>query len=401
MSSRNFALVALITASLVFLDGCVSSRFTKNSNMNGRLLSVSKGNTKAMVATALGAAIDTKSSLGLEAWRYCTTGLFVDDLITVYFLGDVVVGTETYNNGTPGDCTSFLKPPNWYRFAHLVPKKSSPLPARKPQPNRIDYSDESRLRAEAEARAKFIKSAQNRVGGGPRAALVVGNGNYGKSLGKLLSPVADARLVARSLESVGFKTTILLDANQNTLKRAVRDFGQQVASLGSNTTALFYYSGHGVQVASENYLIPVAAGIRVQEDVPIEAVSASDILQVLSQSNARISMMVLDAYRNNPLPARTKSPTKGLAVIATHGASGTLVAYATAPGQVAYDGGGDVSSYSKALAAAIRMPGISVEEMFRVVRNDVMTATGKQQVPWESSALTGAPFYFGGLETGR
>jgi len=225
----------------------------------------------------------------------------------------------------------------------------------------------------------------------PRVALVVGNGNYGAGIGRLVNPPNDARLVAKALGDAGFQVTTVIDADQKELKRAIVEFGKALAAAGPDAVGLFYYAGHGVQVNGANYLIPTAADIESQADIDIEAVNADSVLQQMEFAGNRMNIVILDACRNNPLPAAGRSLEKGLARL--DAPTGSFIAYSTAPGQVALDGTGRNSPYSKALADAIESQRVPLEQLFRDVRVNVMNATAKKQVPWDSSSLTGE-FYF-------
>ena len=222
-----------------------------------------------------------------------------------------------------------------------------------------------------------------------RIALVIGNSAYPES--PLVNPVNDARLIAATLRELDFLVMEHLDVDQKTMKRAIQDFGAKLDEAGKEATGLFYYAGHGIQVNGENYLIPVNAAIQRERDVEIEAVNASAVLGVLDYARTQINFVIIDACRNNPFARSFRSATRGLARM--DAPQGTLVAYATAPGDVAHDGEGANSPYSAALAGAMRQPDVPVEQMFKLVRRQVMTETGNAQVPWESSSLTGN-FYF-------
>ncbi|MBI2255834.1 MAG: caspase family protein [Proteobacteria bacterium] len=225
----------------------------------------------------------------------------------------------------------------------------------------------------------------------PRVALVIGNADYGGELGRLANPVNDATLMAGSLTQAGFDVIAVTDADQKAMKRAIGEFGEKLTSAGADVTALFYYSGHGLQVAGENYLIPVHAEIKREADVDLEAISADTVLKQMQFADSRVNIIILDACRNNPLPRSFRSAEMGLARI--EAPRGSFVAYSTAPGDVATDGKGANSPYTAALAKAIVTPGLSIEEAFRDVRGSVLSETGNAQTPWESSSLT-APFYF-------
>ena len=223
-----------------------------------------------------------------------------------------------------------------------------------------------------------------------RLALVVGNSAYTK-VSALPNPVSDAKLIADSLTKAGFDVTTALDVTQRDLKRAVRDFSQKLESTGPDGVGLFYYAGHGLQVNGTNYLVPVDAGIETEGDVAIETVSLNDVMSALAFSRARLTFVVLDACRDNPYKRGFRSVQRGLALV--DAPRGSLIAYATSPGDVAADGAGANSPYTAALAELMNEPGVPVEQVFKKVRIRVAEATDGKQLPWESSSLTG-DFYF-------
>lgn len=222
-----------------------------------------------------------------------------------------------------------------------------------------------------------------------RVALVIGNSAYLES--PLPNPANDARLVATTLRGLGFDVVERIDADQKTMKRAIQDFGDRVTASGRSTVGLFYYAGHGLQVAGENYLVPVNADIRRESDVTIEAVNAAAVLSILDYAKNDLNFVIMDACRNNPYARSFRSGARGLARM--DAPRGTLIAYSTSPGDVAMDGTGNNSPYTEALAAAMQRPGQPVEQMFKQVRRQVMAATSDLQVPWESSSLTGDFFF--------
>jgi len=173
----------------------------------------------------------------------------------------------------------------------------------------------------------------------------------------------------------------------------VRTFGKMLRAAGPDAVGLFYYAGHGIQSRGSNFLLPVTADVETEADLRIAAFSASDVLAQMEEAGNRISIVILDACRNNPLQSRFRSGGRGLARIDT--ASGSLVAFAAAPGQIAADGASGNSPYTAALASAMRQPGLTVEQVFKKVRVQVETTTGGTQTPWEESSLRG-DFYFSG-----
>lgn len=221
-------------------------------------------------------------------------------------------------------------------------------------------------------------------------ALVIGNSNY--AVGRLNNPVNDARLIAETLRKLGFEVTPLFDASQAQMKRAIIEFSDKLEGDGGDGVGLFYYAGHGTQVDGRNFLIPVDAPVNRDKDLAVVAVEATSILEAMHAARNRLNFVILDACRNDPFPRGTRSATQGLARMgATHG---TLIAYATSPGEVAADGEGANSPYSAALASELLRPHVAVERMFRQVRNRVMQQTNQRQVPWESSSLTGDDYVF-------
>jgi formylglycine-generating enzyme required for sulfatase activity len=225
----------------------------------------------------------------------------------------------------------------------------------------------------------------------PRVALVIGNSNYGPEIGRLPNPANDAELMAKILHQLGFKVIKLIDADQQSMKRAISDFGTELGKAGPEAAGLFFYAGHGIQIAGVNYLIPVRAQIGKEADAELEAVNAEWLLRQMEFAGNRVNIVILDACRNNPLARGMRGADQGLARM--DAAKGTFIAYSTAPGQVAADGQGRNSPYTAALAKQMLKPGIALEETFRDVRVKVLAETREQQVPWESSSLTGA-FYF-------
>ena len=226
------------------------------------------------------------------------------------------------------------------------------------------------------------------TGFGSRIALVIGNSAY-RNVSPLDNPDNDAELMTTTLEKAGFKVTKLINADQNTMKRAMLEFGRELRD-GADAS-LFYYSGHGVQVKAENYLIPVDASIKDEDEVGFQAIDVNAFLQTMDSSPSKVKIVVLDACRDNPYGNQFRSASRGLASVTAP--SGTYIAYSTAPGSVAEDGDGKNSPYTAALAQFILQPGLKIEEAFKQTRVQVMKSSDQKQVPWESSSLTG-DFYF-------
>ena len=224
-----------------------------------------------------------------------------------------------------------------------------------------------------------------------RIALVVGNGGY--AAGPLPNAVADARLISGALADAGFAVQTALDVDHRGFKTAVRRFADALRAAGPDAVAAFYYAGHGVQVNGRNFLIPVNTPLRSAADVEFETVDAQWILDMIGETGAPLSIIMLDACRNNPFPSVSRAVSSGLARM--DAPRGAILSYATAPGGVALDGRDGNSPYAKALSRAILTPGLKVEEAFKRVRRSVLAETDDRQTPWESSSLLG-DFYFSG-----
>ena len=229
----------------------------------------------------------------------------------------------------------------------------------------------------------------------PRIALDIGNSAY-QDLPRLANPVNDARLVGATLSDLEFDVVLVIDADQKAMKYAIVEFGERLAQAGKDAVGLFFYAGHGLQVNGENFLVPLGAKIEKESHVAIEAVSAGWVLGEMEFAGNAMNFIILDACRNNPLSRGFRSAARGLARM--DAPRGSIVAYSTAPGQVSRDGDGFNSPYTTALVREMKTAGISVERMFKQVRIAVMAETGEQQVPWESSSLTG-DFYFAPLDS--
>jgi hypothetical protein len=231
---------------------------------------------------------------------------------------------------------------------------------------------------------------------GKRVALVVGNSAY-RSVTPLGNPSNDARLIARTLASLGF--TLIgggarIDLDKAGFDQAVRTFGQ---ALPGSEVALFYYAGHGLQVDGVNYLVPVDANPTRLQDLDFQMIDANVVLHQMEGSGTRLNLVVLDACRNNPFGGRglARAAAGGLAQM--RAPEGTLISYATQPGNVASDGSGADSPFSSALAEVMREPGLDVFRTFNEVGLAVKRATGGQQQPWVSSSPIDGDFYFAGV----
>jgi len=218
-----------------------------------------------------------------------------------------------------------------------------------------------------------------------RLALVIGNAAYRAD--PLDNPVNDARMIAVALKQSGFSVALHENLNRTALLDAMRQFG---GKLNENTIAVLYYAGHGLQLRDRNYMIPVDAEIRSEDEIPIAGIDLGFLLGRMSHARSRINIVILDACRNNPFFGKGGPAAQGLAPM--DAPVGTLLAFATAPGKLAADSGAGSSAnslYATYLAKHIPTPGLPVEQVFKRVREGVVRETKATQVPWESSSLQG------------
>jgi uncharacterized caspase-like protein len=227
-----------------------------------------------------------------------------------------------------------------------------------------------------------------------RVALVIGNAEY-RNVSKLPNPPRDADAIAASLRRVGFATVqVSSDLTRNGMIAALRAFEREAEKAD---WAVVYYAGHGIEVGGVNYLIPVDAALKVDKDVQDEAVPLDRVLSAI-ESAKRLRLVILDACRDNPFVTSMKrsiasrSIGRGLAQIEPDG--GVLVAYAAKHGQVALDGDGANSPFVGALVRHLQTPGLEINKLFRLVRDDVMAATGRKQEPFVYGSLPGEDFFF-------
>jgi uncharacterized caspase-like protein len=230
---------------------------------------------------------------------------------------------------------------------------------------------------------------------GKRKALVIGNGDY--RVGPLKNPVNDAQAVGQSLRQLDFQVVQRENASLREMIEAFREFSSGAADAA---VRLIYYAGHGVQVKGRNYLLPVDTEIRAEHEVPAKSADLNELLDRLGALKQGINLVILDACRNNPfsgtellgpdgrrLKFRGATPG-GLAPV--EAPLGSMVAFSTSPGGVALDNPAERNSlYTKHLLAQIQQPGLPIELVFKQVRLAVARETGRVQVPWESSSLTG------------
>jgi TPR repeat protein len=217
--------------------------------------------------------------------------------------------------------------------------------------------------------------------GGRRLALVVGNNTYASV--PLVNAVNDARAVDAAMRDIGFESTLVTNATLEAMDRAVDAF---VARVQPGDVALFYYSGHGVQVGGQNYLIPVDFKGGDAVALRRRTASVTELQERLQLQGAKVRILILDACRDNPF-AGTRSASQGLA---GYNAEGALIAYATAEGKTASDNASGTNGlFTTHFLKALKTPGLPVSELFRQIRQSVRDASNGQQFPWVSDGLIG------------
>ncbi len=243
---------------------------------------------------------------------------------------------------------------------------------------------------------------------GRRVALVIGNSAY-SNVPRLANPNNDAAAIAKSLRNIGFESvTLANDVTREKLIDALRTFANEAET---SDWAMVYYAGHGIEVGGVNYLVPIDAALVVDRDIEYEAVSLSQVLRATDAAK-KIKLVMLDACRDNPFaPRRTASPEavarvstagapiasrstngRGLAEVKVAGA--TLVVFAAKDGQIALDGEGGNSPFAVAVVQRIATPGVEINKVVRLVRDDVMEATAGRQEPYTYGSLPGREDFF-------
>ncbi len=223
-----------------------------------------------------------------------------------------------------------------------------------------------------------------------RVALVVGNADYVRA--PLVNPVNDAADLAAALRRLGFEVLERRNRNADDLRRDLAEFQDK---LGPGAVGLFYFAGHGMQAGrgGKNYLLPVGMDYRRERDVELFGLDAGTVLARMEESGASLNIVILDACRDSPLPPEGRTTvSRGLGRM--EAPSGSLVAFATAPGSTADENrAGRNGLYTQYLLRAIEAPGLRLEDVFQQVRRDVERASNRRQSPEEISKLT-SPFFF-------
>lgn len=230
----------------------------------------------------------------------------------------------------------------------------------------------------------FLGLLSERADAAGKLALVIGNSNY-EHVSKLRNPANDADLISSKLKEIGFEVVGAKDLTRIKTEALIQEFADKIRTIGKDGIVMFYYAGHGIQFRGENFIVPVNANLQSDSDIILQGINSSVILKIIELSGAKTNIIVLDACRNNPFVGVSRSVGQGLARMKSP--SGSIIAYSTAPGQVALDGTGKNSPYSEALAEFITKPDLTLEAVFKNVRRKVYYATDQAQTPWEETSL--------------
>jgi hypothetical protein len=242
--------------------------------------------------------------------------------------------------------------------------------------------------------AAFLVSADAALAD-KRVAFVVGNGTY-KNVAPLPNPAVDAKSMAKVLRNVGFDVVEGTNLTRDKMTEKLLDFGKKAEGAD---VAVFFYAGHGIAVNGTNYLLPVDADLKSEMDVKLGAAINVDLTLEQTMSDAKVKLVFLDACRDNPFAAKIRSAKATRSVSVQSGLAemksgeGTLIAFATGPGQTALDGeAGTNSPFTRALVANVAAPGVEIQQAMTKVRAQVNEETGKNQLPWGHTNLIGTVY---------
>jgi uncharacterized caspase-like protein len=226
---------------------------------------------------------------------------------------------------------------------------------------------------------------------GGKVALVIGVSKY-KNVPPLANTANDADGIGAALRRLGFAVDLVIDPDRNAMESSIRNFGRKAEGAEAS---VFYYAGHAIEVGGQNLLVPAPANIQSDRDLRYETIDLDSVLEAVAGRSA-VSLLFLDSCRDNPFSKKLLANSRAIGfrgLGAIDAATGTLIAFATAPGKTAEDGDGQNSPFTTALLRNLERPGIEVRRMLGEVRREVRETTKGRQIPWENSALEGE-FYF-------
>ncbi len=222
-----------------------------------------------------------------------------------------------------------------------------------------------------------------------KKALCIGIKDY-DFVPSLKNPINDARSVSSKLQQLGFETTLLENPDRVSFLKEYKNFKKET---DSSDVSLIYYAGHGIQSGGINYLIPKDANPTTEDELDIFCVKLDQIIDQSEPNIDRVSLIILDACRDNPFSRNWSRSIRDVGFAPTLAPSGTLISFSTSPGKTASDGLGQNGLFTKIFVAEITKPDLSIIQIFQNVRQKVLFESNNKQLPWESTSLLG-DFYF-------
>jgi hypothetical protein len=220
-----------------------------------------------------------------------------------------------------------------------------------------------------------------------KIALMIGNATYPDS--PLRNPVNDADDVQERLRRLGFQTIKRIDASSKEMEEGLSEFSTH---LNTCEVALFFFAGHGMQIQGKNYLTAIDTNFEKEIDAKYSSLPLDKVIEIMENGTNQTDIIMLDACRNNPYERRWRGDdSRGLAPV--YAPKGMIIGYATSPGQVAFDGDGENGAYTDAFLKHLSTPDITIEDLFKRVRNTLSSSTRGRQISWEHTSLMG-DFYF-------
>jgi|SRR5215213_1435421 len=216
-----------------------------------------------------------------------------------------------------------------------------------------------------------------------KKALCIGTAQYPEA--PLKNPVNDATDLSRRLEALGFSCQLCLDGSHRSMNEALKDFASE---LSGAEVGLFFFAGHGMQISGENYLTAVDTDFTSETEAKYSSLSLNKVIEVLEKGDNATSIIILDACRNNPYERRWRGG-EFLGLAPVYAPKGTIIAYATSPGQTASDGDNKNGAFTSALLNHIDNQNLTIEDLFKRVRNTLSAMTSGKQTSWEHTSLMG------------
>lgn len=213
-----------------------------------------------------------------------------------------------------------------------------------------------------------------------KKALCIGTAQYPEA--PLKNPVNDATDLSRRLEALGFSCKLCLDGSHKSMNEALKDF---TSELSGAEVGLFFFAGHGMQISGENYLTAIDTDFTSETEAKYSSLSLNKVIEVLEKGDNATSIIILDACRNNPYERRWRGG-EFLGLAPVYAPKGTIIAYATSPGQTASDGDNKNGAFTSALLNHVDNQNLTIEDLFKRVRNTLSAMTSGKQTSWEHTS---------------